>query len=391
MQPRIKNITLFFEHFQAIHFEKDPFMVPYYLGKMLGYTVTIIYPQLKENKNLPSEYKGVNLTPIQVYGSWNTNPAIRYIPIYQYLRKNAKQIDIFMCFFLDRKSELCTLVYKHYNPNGKIYIKMDVNPFNIPTSLPTTGYSKKNTVQIWLKKKWYNAFTKRVDVISCETTEAYNRIQNSNLPQYQFKKKLIIIPNGIDEEQIKRINMNKPSANEKENIMITVGRLGTKQKNNEMLLRALEQTDLKDWKIYLIGSIEPEAKSIFDSYLHKHPEWKNKVMFTGPIFDKKLLYRYFYKSRVFILTSRAESFAIVYAEAKRFCNYIVSTPVGAIYDMIGNGQYGQTVPQEDDKALSTALQNIIDGKTNINVFDDFDVESLSWENQLKTITNYLKK
>lgn len=383
-----KNITLFFEYFQKVHFGKDPFMVPYYLGKMLGYTVTIIYPQLEENKDLPSEYQGVKLIPIKVYGNWNTRPVIRYMPIYQYLRKNAKQIDIFMCFFLGRKSEWLTLIYKHYNPKGKVYIKMDINPFNIPTN-PLT-FSKKSTLHTWLKKKWINSFIKRVDTISCEMTEAYKRICNSNLPQYQWGEKLVIVPNGIDEEAIRQMNFGKPAFKEKENIMITVGRLGTKEKNNEMLLRTLEQIKLKDWKIYLIGSIEPEAKPTFDSYLNKNPEWKNKVIFTGPIYDKKILYNYFYKSKVFLLTSRFEGFAIVYAEAKRFCNYIVSTPVGAVYDVIGNGKYGKIVPQEDDKALAVALQNIIDEKTNIDVYDDFDVESLSWENQLKTITNLLK-
>lgn len=386
-----KNITLFFEYFQTAHFGKDPFMVPYYLGKMLGYNVTILYPQLEENKNLPAEYQGVKLIPIKVYGDWNTNPAIRYIPLYQYLRKNAKDINIFMCFFFGLKSVLCTFIYKHYNPNGKIYIKMDVNPFNIPISLSNVNSLKKSSLCTLLIKKWYDAFTKRVDAISCETTEAYNRIQNSNLPQYQFKKKLIIIPNGIDEEQIKQMNLNKPTFNEKENIMITVGRLGTKEKNNEMLLRALEQTELKDWKVYLIGSIEPEAKLIFDRYLQKHPEWKDKVMFTGPIYNKKLLYSYFNNSKVFLLTSLFESYGLVYAEAKRFSNYIVSTPVGAVYDIIENGKYGQIVPQGDDKALSVALQSIIDGKTNIDVYKDFDVENLSWENQLRTVAKLLKQ
>ena len=100
MQPRKKNITLFFEYFQDIHFVKDPFMVPYYLGKTLGYSVTIIYPALEENRDLPSEYKGVKLIPIKVYGNWHTNPFIRYIHIYRYIRKNAKNIDIFMRFFL---------------------------------------------------------------------------------------------------------------------------------------------------------------------------------------------------------------------------------------------------------------------------------------------------
>lgn len=385
-----KNITLFFEYFQTAHFGKDPFMVPYYLGKMLGYNVTILYPQLEENKNLPTEYQGVKLIPIKVYGDWNTNPAIRYIPIYQYLRKNAKQIDIFMRFFWGRESEWSILVYKHYNPNGKVYVKMDINPFSIPETPQITNGFKKNALFTWLRSKWSHAFIKRVNLISCETTEAYRRIYNSNLPQYQFGKKLVIIPNGIDEEAIKRMNLNKPSFNEKENIMITVGRLGTKEKNNEMLLRALEQTELKDWKVYLIGSIESEAKPIFESYLHKHPEWKDKVMFTGPIYNKKLLYGYFNKSKVFLLTSLFESYGLVYAEAKRFSNYIVSTPVGAVYDIIENGKYGQTVPQGDDKALAVVLQNIIDGKTNIDVYDDFDVESLSWENQLKTITNLLK-
>lgn len=389
MQPRKKNITLFFDYFQSIHFEKDPFMVPYYLGKMLGYSVTIIYPAFEGNKNLPSEYRGVKLIPIKVYGNWHTNLFIRYIHIYRYIRKNAKNIDIFMRFFLGPKSIWPTLIYKHYNPNGKVYIKMDINPYSLPSSNETSDNGHTN-LRNRLKTKLYQAFIKHTDLISCETTEAYRRITRSSLPQYQWGDKLIIVPNGIDEEAISLMNLKQKSFNEKENIMITVGRLGTEQKNNEMLLRALEQINLKDWKIYLIGSIEPEAKPLFDHYLQIHPEWTNKVIFTGPIYDRRLLYNYFNKSKVFILTSRIESYAIVFAEAKRFGNYIVSTPVGAVYDIIENEKYGKTIPQEDDKALATALQDIINGKTNINIYDGFDVESLSWEQIVSIVKSKLQ-
>lgn len=40
-----KNLTLLFYDFEEFHFGKDVFLVPYYLGILYDYSVTIVYPQ----------------------------------------------------------------------------------------------------------------------------------------------------------------------------------------------------------------------------------------------------------------------------------------------------------------------------------------------------------
>lgn len=380
---KCKNITLFFEYFQPVHFYKDPFYVPYYLGKLLEYSVTIVYPIRDNNKEFPKEYKGVKLVPIKTLGNKKNYECIRYIPFYNYLRKNAKDIDIFIRFFIGNKTDVMTRIYKHYNPKGKVYVKMDCNPYNIAQEMMNSSFlllKRLLRIDRYSMMKHYN-------VISCETGLAYkNILQCDN----SFKENLVIVPNGIDEEEIDEMHLPNVKDIKKENLMITVGRLGTYPKNTQYLLKSLDKVDLKDWKVVLIGSVEEEAKDEIEGIINSNPMLREKVILAGPIYDRKKLYEYYLKSKVFLLSSRAESFAIVFSEAKRFGNFIVSTPVGAINDIIENGKYGRKVPHNDTERFSSVIQDIIDDKICIDVYNDFDFSSLSWENALQKVAEVLK-
>ena len=97
-------------------------------------------------------------------------------------------------------------------------------------------------------------------------------LKNSSLLQYKFGNKLRLMPNGFDEELLQSLNIVERNVKHKENLIITVGRLGTYQKNTEMFLRALAQVDLKDWKVCLIGPIEKKFQSIIDNFFKQYPE-----------------------------------------------------------------------------------------------------------------------
>lgn len=58
--------------------------------------------------------------------------------------------------------------------------------------------------------------------------------------------------------------------------MITVGRIGTEQKNNEMLLKVIDKIDLKDWKIYIIGPYTEQFKRYYDDFIKSNPDKKVK-------------------------------------------------------------------------------------------------------------------
>lgn len=97
-----------------------------------------------------------------------------------------------------------------------------------------------------------------MDLLTVETQCLYDRLYKEFIDVYDIKLKLVLMPNGFDEETLKTLSIVEKDFGHKENIMITVGRLGTYQKNTEMLLNALDLMELRDWKVYLIGSISED-------------------------------------------------------------------------------------------------------------------------------------
>lgn len=382
---RNKNLTLFFEFFDHEHLGKDPFMVPYYLGQMLGCSVTIIYPLSEHNKDLPSEVKGVRLLPLPLYGTELSHKTIRYYAFFKYLWRHAREIDVFMRFFY---ADSLISFYKFLNPQGKVYIKMDVNPMNIGLE----DERRRSFIYNWMKEIKNRYFINRVDVISCETSLAYERLKESKDSQNNWGDKLVLLPNGFDEELLQSSGLKEKVFAEKENLMITVGRLGTPPKNTNMFLHALAKVNLDDWKCYLIGPVAPELQSEINKFYLKNPDKKESVVFTGPIYDKKELWEYYNRSKLFVLTSKWEGYALVFTEAQRFGNYILSTHVGAIDDVIQGGKYGMLVEQGDSDMLARKIEKIINGENDITcAYDNFDKSKLSWSSRLKIIAERLKE
>ena len=370
-----KNLTLLFYDFEEFHFGKDVFLVPYYLGILYDYSVTIVYPQKNPDQVFPAFYKNVRLLPVKCYGDKN-NINIKDLNLAIYLLKHAKEIDCLMRFHNTPMTALIVILYKLLNPKGYAYVKMDINPYEIENS--TTKHDK-------LYRCLYSKYIQRLDLVSCETTEAFQKLPKSQSFFFNFKDKLILMPNGFDEQSLKELNIKELSFSEKKNMIITVGRLGTAQKNTEMFLKALEKTDLKDWTVCMIGPIENHFQLYIDQFFEKYPHKKKNILFTGAIYDKKTLWEYYNQAKVFVLTSDFESYALVLNEAKRFKNYIISTPVGACLDLIENNKYGTTVGINDHKELADKLQQIIYGNANINVYDNYDSHQLSWEYIIKHI------
>lgn len=378
-----KNLTLIFEFFDHEHLGKDPFMVPYYLGRILNYSVNIVYPLTDSNKDLPANIKGVKLIPVKTELDADGKSVGFARTSYKYIWQHAKEIDVLMRFFDADASRKSAMIYKLRNPKGKVYIKMDVNPYGINDKAPSFPRNLLASIKGKILKRF-------VDVISCETQLAFQKLNASPNTYNHWGNKIVFMPNGFDEELLSSLHIKERKCAEKENVMITVGRLGTPPKNTPMLIRALAKADLKDWKVYLIGPIDASLQPEIDAFYQQNPEKKVQVIFTGGIYDKKELWEYYNRSKVFILTSKWEGFALVYTEAQRFMNYMLSTNVGAASDVIEDGKYGDFIGQDDSDGLARKIDDIVCGRTNIDVYDHFDVKSLSWEERLKVIVDRLK-
>ena len=325
-----KRLDLIFtgNGFEKFLLYKDVGLLPYYLKKEYDLEVKIICSNRK--KKIQNNFRGMEIIELKYYFFGKVFEKIlkfkilKFFNYYKYLLKNAKKINYLMFFHIGLDKLFLIILYQFLNKNGKIYFKMDSNISGVLNSNNENISFIRKIQKILLKN-----LIKRIDLISIETKEAYEEILKNGLYNMGISNKITYIPNGFDEEYLKENNIKIKQFEEKENIMITVGRIGTEEKNNEILLDSLNKIDLKNWKIYIIGPYTEEFKNKYDKFIRNNQDKKESVILIGNIEDKNLLYNYYNRAKVFLLTSRWESFGIVLSEALRFGEYIITTDVGA--------------------------------------------------------------
>lgn len=380
---RKKKLTLLWRKLNPLEFGKDVVLVPYYLGQALGYQTEICCGYSEDVAKLitKAQKKGLTFPKLPL----SHNPYQR-IPVYiKFLLQNAKSIDLLMCFHWKLETFVNILLYKLLNRHGKVYVKLDT------ASGQEWNLAERSYFGKVLRKMLYTSCLKKTDVLSCETSQAYNFLCTDSYFSNLMARKLVLMPNAFDEEEFTTSGISERNYRQKENLMITVGRLGTHQKNTEMMLDALERMELKEWKFVFIGPIEDKFHQVIEQFFKRNPVKKEQVMFIRGIDCKKELWEWYNRAKVFVCTSRWESYGIVLSEAKRFRNYIVSTRVGGAEDLIEQDKYGSFIIQEDDKDLSLLLSRIVDGQINIDVYNNYDMHQLSYENKIRLLLKYLKR
>ncbi len=110
------------------------------------------------------------------------------------------------------------------------------------------------------------------------------------------------MPNGFSNDYKLKVEANPKR---KKNVILTVGRIGTKQKNASHLLLAFTEvaSRMPDWSVKVVGTIEPEYHATIEKFFKLHPHLKERVIFTVPIYDKQELYKEYAEAKCFILTS----------------------------------------------------------------------------------------
>ncbi|MFI3268866.1 MAG: glycosyltransferase [Rikenellaceae bacterium] len=384
-----KNLFLMVRPICKEHICKDVFLVPRYLGEKLNYNVTIVSPRTLRNVDMPAKIDGMSVVTIPQRKIKLDLPKIKSdIIIIKEIFKRAKEIDVMMIFHFRRIAKIGALIYKALNPNGVIYIKLDIDGSGAKQKLERYNHSFMSR----LFERLIKIPLKRIDLLSCETQQAHDYLTQGRFADPKSGQKLIVMENGFDEDILSKLDIEERNYDQKEKIFTVVGRLGAKQKNNTMLLRALRGIDLKDWQLYLIGPMEESFRDEVDALINELPHLRDHIVMTGMITDRKELWELYNRSRVFVHTALYESSGLVYYEAKRFRNYIVSTNVGAFEDVTQEGKYGVEVAQDDDAQLAEIMQGIIDERISVDCYgEDFDPQSLSWSRQVEKVAQRIKE
>jgi glycosyltransferase involved in cell wall biosynthesis len=235
-----------------------------------------------------------------------------------------------------------------------------------------------------------NKFLNKTDLISVEQMQLYHKLKDL-LPEQ--KNKIIHLPNGLDYEYIRKAHLEY-NFNSKENIILNVARIGTPEKNTEMLLEAFSKIKnivKSSWKLVLVGPVEKEFHSYIEKFLKQNPELKDKIIFKGVIDDRTKLFEEYSRAKIFCLTSNFESFGFVFIEAAAFGDVIVSTDVGIARELITKGN-GRIVKVSDVEALSNSLYEIMNDKF-MSIYADktynICMSMFNWDDIIIKLNSYI--
>ena len=293
----------------------------------------------------------------------------------KYILKNGKKVDWFNFYHGGRKVYYWTKLYKVLNPNGKVYLKLDLSY----EGCRKYSESKK-------ENRIFNKTVKAVDIVSVES-EAIR-----NLTKQFCDSDIMLICNGYVDHA--RFEIKKLQDREKS--FITVGRLGTAQKATELLLGAFAKTAAShDWELKLVGPVEDEFKIEIERFFNDNPNLKKRVKFIGPIYNKSKLYDLYNSSRVFVLPSRWEGFPLVGPEALHCgCRMILTDIIPPIKELTNDGRYGIKIRTNDENAIAEGLMEEINRNTNdIEPLEiaDYAKRELSWDGICEKLYQKMKE
>jgi len=371
-----RYVTLFYKGLYNGYLVKDIGQIPYLLHKHHGYEATLVGSRSEESfPLLESETKGLKLEFIK-HGrpQWKL---FRW-PVLRYLVNNAKSIDVLSLFQCKGESLVYGILYKILNPKGILYIKLD-SDLDVVRKARSCLIPTLNIIRKPLFKLLLPIFFRKVDFFTIEQKEGLALVQEYHR---KFAHKFFYLPNGVSERFFEDSKKHRSYA-EKENIILTVGRIGTRVKHNEMLLEAISKINLGEWSVALVGPTAEGFDTYIEEYFRQYPHLKEKVHFTGPLFEREQLLEWFDRSKVFCFTSSGESFGIVLVEAMLYNNYVVTTDISSATDITANGTLGSKMPRFDVERLAEELERLIGNEQLIEEkfgkVREYAMETFRWE------------
>lgn len=150
-----------------------------------------------------------------------------------------------------------------------------------------------------------------------------------------------------------------PGKSERQSIpaVMQVGRL-EKRKGTDLLVRAMSKVwqRFPETDVYLLGN---EAELTREQLLELVPaRHRERVIFPGFV-AHEVLPNYYRNASVYVTPTQYETFGYTVLEAMACGKPVVASDVGAIHELVENGETGLLVPFGDVESLATSIESIL--------------------------------
>ena len=207
-----------------------------------------------------------------------------------------------------------------------------------------TGVSRNDAVRLWAHETWTLQHVRQVVVTSVRTATLLTR-------EYGVKReRLTCIEPGTERWPASR--------GTGDNSLLCVATL-TPRKGYVTLVRALARVAHLNWHLTCLGSLERDKATV---RLVRHEIRKagfdTRVTLAGETGSHARLKSYYNRADLFVLATEYEGYGMAVAEAIASGVPVVSTPTGAIPQLVGRDA-GILVPRGDADVLARVLERVL--------------------------------
>ncbi len=306
----------------------------------LGHNVLVVVPHYnkkKETDNYP--FKVFRKTSFRV----DSNNYCAYPNFSKKLKKALQEFkpDIIHCH---SQASLLTLALKASKK------------FNIPcvcTIHTKYSFCYKNAVHLnCIVKPMLKAIGRKLKKVDLVTSVSYGMATEFDL--YNYHGKFEVIKNGatfqkLTDPQLKTYAQSKFNLNDNENILLFVGHI-SKIKNVQFIFASLDELYKlnKEFKMVFAGS--GDGDDYFKKIASSKP-YKDNVLFTGKITDKKILQSVYANSKIYLFPSIFDTDGLTIVEAATYSVPSITITGTGASERITNDQNGFTI---EDNPLKMA-------------------------------------
>jgi len=305
-------------------------------------------------------YKNVRLVHLR---AGNDGPMDK-LAIYPYLADFFRELEIFR----KREGIQYDLVHSHYWLSGRVG-NWAQDHWRVPhiISFHTLGAAKNDTLGVEQEPELRVATERHLAKI-CHRILAGTKREKEQLMSYYgaLPDSIGVVPCGVNLNLFHPVDKVKARQqlgfDHNESLMLYVGRFAPSKGADRLLAAMAYLRKLSRMRLLIVGGDghhTPEVQNLHK--LSRELGIKDNVTFVGRI-EQDRLPTYYNAADILVVPSRYESFGLVALESLACGTPVVTTPVGAVDNILREGETGHVVQNGSPRSLADGIKAHISGR-----------------------------